>query len=718
LAQDNGSRSRRIGSTALGVLAAVALLLALVTGYAAQVLFDSDQFANHATAALDKPEVKSEVSRRITDGVVKAQPDLIAARPVIEGAASAVVGTAAFNNLFRLGVRDVHRAIFDRDRDTIVFTVADIGAILKSIVQTLAPKGSVKIKGTANVPILNGHVPGLFGDLARVADSTRLTTLLLIAFAIVAGSAGFALSPDRRHYVSLVATTLVVGAVALILAYQIGRSVVLDKVAEPGPKAAAGAVWDTFLQQLRTMLVIVAGAGVILLAALNSVFRPVGLEDRLAGAWQWVTTAPERPRARVVRALVLVAVGLFIVLDRDAAIDLAVLGVGLYVIYKGVEELLRLIAPPPEAAPTATQLAIRRRHRVALVTSAAACAGVLVIGLTVAFNNSSEAQAVGKGCNGSAKLCDRPLADVALPAAHNAMSAADVPGFFFPNQDHGIPKQLDDGVRGLLIDAHYGFPANGGKVKTDLGKFTDSERKEYEKELGPTAFDAALRIRDRLVTGGTQDGRQIYLCHRFCELGAIPLDKALDEIRNFVVQHPDQVLVIVVEDYVTPQDLVAAVEDSGLDDYVYRGPITDSTPTLGEMVSSGHRVVLMAENKGGAAPWYRSGYDDVLQETPYHFEDVSQLTDPKKLARSCKPNRGSNDNPLFLLNSWIDTSPAPKPSNAEQVNGYQALLARARKCQQLRGQIPNLVAVDFYGVGDLMRVVDKLNGVSPPSHGG
>ena len=426
---------------------------------------------------------------------------------------------------------------------------------------------------------------------------------------------------------------------------------VLDKVTEPGPKAAAGAVWDTFLQGLRTLLVIVAGAAVILLAALNSVFRPVGLEDRLATAWQWVTTVPERPRARVLRALALVAVGLFIVLDRDAALDLAVLAAGLYVIYKGVEELLRLIAPPPKAVPTATQLTSRRRYRIAMTTAAAAFAGVLAIGLTVAFNNSSTAAAVSKGCNGSSKLCDRPLADVALPATHNAMSAADVPGFFFPNQDRGIPQQLDDGVRGLLIDAHYGFPANGGKVKTDLGNFTSSERKEYEKELGPEAFDAALRIRDRLVTGGDQGAHQIYLCHRFCELGAIPLDKTLDEIRNFVVQHPDQVLVIVVEDYVKPKDVVAAVEDSGLVDYVYKGAITSSTPTLGDMVSSGHRVVLMAEQHGGAAPWYRSGYADVLQETPYHFEDASQLTDPKKLARSCKPNRGSDSNPLFLLNN-------------------------------------------------------------------
>ena len=48
---------------------------------------------------------------------------------------------------------------------------------------------------------------------------------------------------------------------------------------------------------------------------------------------------------------------------------------------------------------------------------------------------------------------------------------------------------------------------------------------------------------------------------------------------------------IVVEDYVKPKDVVAAVEDSGLDEYVYKGAITGSTPTLGEMVSSGHRVV-------------------------------------------------------------------------------------------------------------------------------
>ena len=55
--------------------------------------------------------------------------------------------------------------------------------------------------------------------------------------------------------------------------------------------------------------------------------------------------------------------------------------------------------------------------------------------------------------------------------------------------------------------------------------------------------------------------------------------------------------------------------------------------------------------------------------------------------------------------------PLPLPSDAEKVNAYEPLLARARECERIRGQIPNLIAVNFYRRGDLFRVVDTLNGV-------
>jgi len=91
-----------------------------------------------------------------------------------------------------------------------------------------------------------------------------------------------------------------------------------------------------------------------------------------------------------------------------------------------------------------------------------------------------------------------------------------------------------------------------------------------------------------------------------------------------------------------------------------------------------------------------------MQETPYHFSSASQM--------SCEPNRGGDHGgTLFLLNNWIDTYPIPRSSNARTVNGYDFLLDRARRCGRERHLFPNLLAVDLYRTGDVLKVVDTLN---------
>ena len=64
-------------------------------------------------------------------------------------------------------------------------------------------------------------------------------------------------------------------------------------------------------------------------------------------------------------------------------------------------------------------------------------------------------------------------------------------------------------------------------MKTDLSDLDRGERQTYEDELGSEALDAALRIRDRIVNSPASGPRQVYLCHRFCELGALPIVDAL-----------------------------------------------------------------------------------------------------------------------------------------------------------------------------------------------
>jgi hypothetical protein len=279
------------------------------------------------------------------------------------------------------------------------------------------------------------------------------------------------------------------------------------------------------------------------------------------------------------------------------------------------------------------------------------------------------------------------------------MSSADVADWLFPQQERGIAGQLEDGIRALLFDVHYGVPVEG-RVKTDLDRETGS-REKFEKAVGKEGFDAAMRIRDRLA--GKEEGKPgLYMCHGFCELGATPLTDAFARIHEFLVQNPDEVLVLVIEDYVSPEDLASVFAESGLEELVYRGPARPPWATLRQMLDGRQRVLVLTESGRAGVPWIHPAFD-VMQETPYHFTQPSEL--------SCGANRGGTAGSLFLVNNWIDTTPAPKPSNAAIVNAYDALLARARQCETARGRRPTVLAVDFYRTGALFRVARALNGL-------
>jgi hypothetical protein len=174
------------------------------------------------------------------------------------------------------------------------------------------------------------------------------------------------------------------------------------------------------------------------------------------------------------------------------------------------------------------------------------------------------------------------------------------------------------------------------------------------------------------------------------------------------------VVVVVNQDAITPADFVGAVEDAGLARYAYRGPTGEDWPTLREMIESGGRLVLLAEERAGSAPWYHLAYESITQETPYTFPSATALVGERQLARTCQPNRGPSSAPLFLLNHWVSTDPLPRPSDASRVNARAALLARARECMRIRDRLPNLVAINFYRRGDVFGVVDALNEVAAP----
>ena len=695
---------RPLASWLLLVIGALLLFAALFALWAADALVDSDGFTERAVRALDDEDVQAFVSNFLVEDLIEqGEPSLIAGRPLLEAAVQAVIGSAAFEQLYETALRQTHRTLFSDE--PIVLQLVDASI-------------SVEVTLARFNPELAQSLPSLDSAVIELADSEYVDTTLSIArtirvlaavlplLALAAFAASWAVARGRRRALIRIGITVAVVAVLTIVTLDVGKAVLTEFAGGGLRGAAAGGVWDAFLGDLRAWSFALGAGGLVLAAASSSRLAGLDASETLLRVWR-LATAPQSNAGRLVRAIAAVVLGWLALFRTDDLVTVVVALAGLAAIYLGLMELMRLLWK--ERAATAGEIAraaasaelrpqlspgVRLAALAALIAGGAVVVVLLLAGLGL-FGGNGGGDRVTL-CNGHAALCDRPLNEVAFAATHNSMSAASE-GWFFASHRDGIAEQLDSGIRGLLIDVWFGFPSLTGVATELLGK----DREAMVEIYGAEVVDA----RDRIAAGlGPLEDRELYLCHGFCEVGATPLREALDDIRRFLATNPGEVLIVFIQDEAPAEDIAAAFAAAGLDRYAYAHPGRDAPwPTVGELVERNERLIVMTEAAEHApVPWLHRGFE-LAQETPFSFQSVDDL--------SCEPNRGAADAPLFLVNHWIEDI-APTPEDAELLNARDVLLTRLRDCAAERGQTPNLVAVNFYRSGDLLAVVDEINGVS------
>jgi hypothetical protein len=476
--------------------------------------------------------------------------------------------------------------------------------------------------------------------------------------------------------------------------------------------SAGRALFDIFFADLRTWCLWVGAAGLVLAAAATSVLQPVEVADRAKRARALLLRTPDTRGGRVARGVAIVAVSLFVVLDPSEFLAVVAILAGAFGLFFGTSEILSVVTRPLGE----TQAEISRRRRRALLSAGVTVLvlAVLGVGLAIAFTSGGGTKRPAFGadqhptyCNGFSQLCDRNLDQVTFAATHNAMSSGGYRGFFFPAQRGTLTGQLNFGVRSLLIDAYYGVrDPKRNRVRTDLA---NNEANAIVRALPPPVLAAAKRLAGSVGLGDLKGKKELYLCHGLCELGAVRMSDALGEVRDFMDKHPDEVLVVFIEDYVKAADIAKAFKDAGLLQYTLIHNRDAPWPTLRQMITSGKRLLVMAENRPDLprVPWYADGFD-LTQDTPYQFPTADDL---RKFKASCALNRGNPNSPLFMVNHWIERF-NPSPAVSAKVNAYPFLVKRAQACDRIRGvQRPTLLAVDFYDEGDVLGVVNVLNGL-------
>ncbi|PON42913.1 PLC-like phosphodiesterase [Parasponia andersonii] len=253
-------------------------------------------------------------------------------------------------------------------------------------------------------------------------------------------------------------------------------------------------------------------------------------------------------------------------------------------------------------------------------------------------------------------------------AIDNEPSHTGVPRFTFTNQEDSVTRQLNNGVRALMLDT-YDFRGDVWLCHSFGGQCHDY-----------TAFEPAI--------------------------------DTLKEIESFLSANPSEIVTLILEDYVqAPKGLTTVFTNAGLMKYWF--PLENMPksgrdwPLVSDMVAKNQRLIVFTSIKS------KEQSEGIAYQWNYMVEN--QYGDGGMHAGSC-PNRAESS-PLddmsksLVLVNYFESIPVKQPT-CEHNSGD--LINMLRTCSGAAGnRWSNFVAVDYYKRsegGGAFQAVDTLNG--------
>ncbi|KAJ5224269.1 uncharacterized protein N7469_007772 [Penicillium citrinum] len=277
-------------------------------------------------------------------------------------------------------------------------------------------------------------------------------------------------------------------------------------------------------------------------------------------------------------------------------------------------------------------------------------------------------------CNGHSEYCDRSYSNITFVGSHDSPFVGKLPQ---QNQNIDIKKQLDMGVRYLQAQTHHS-------------------------------------ILDKNV---------LQLCHTSCILeDAGTLKSFLDTVKDWLDANPNEVITLLLTngDSVDITEFGDTFHESGISDYAFvpsstPNPLSiDKWPTIGELISSGKRLVVFLDYGADA-----NKVDFILNEFNYYFETAYDVTDSSFSNCSIdRPSGASASGRMYIVNHFLDVDifgvKVPDRKHASETNaatGDGSIGAQASLCEGQYHRAPNVVLLDFVDKGDAIKAQIDLNGL-------
>ena len=279
----------------------------------------------------------------------------------------------------------------------------------------------------------------------------------------------------------------------------------------------------------------------------------------------------------------------------------------------------------------------------------------------------------GTECNGMVLLCDRTYDDVTFPETHNAFSTHE-DGIYYPAANHqtGLLAQWNAGIRAFMIDTHY-------------------------EVLGDERVETV-----RLCHGDDDRGFSP------CTYGTVNAVTWLSQLNALMQDAPNDVVTLLVENYVQADHLKAVVEQSGLYDLVYYHTMNEPWPTLATMLEDRTPLVVFWEQSADPAhPWV---HDFLTHSWTTNFAEENTED------MNCDPLRGDPEQEVYHMNNWLrGPLGLSDPSRGDEANNIDFLIERAKECWIQHGKRPTFIAVDWWEDGDVVAASVAINALELPN---
>lgn len=264
-----------------------------------------------------------------------------------------------------------------------------------------------------------------------------------------------------------------------------------------------------------------------------------------------------------------------------------------------------------------------------------------------------------KTLNAQENNLNKKYNNVVFLTTHNAYNYGLDGAFNLPNQTYPVSQQLEDGVRGFMLDVY---------------------------------------LLDNIP--------QLY--HSISLLGTEPLSLVLNDMHDFLVANPNEIISIIFESYVSADVIATALSDANLNQFLHAQSTENPWPTLQQMIDDSQRLVIFSESENDSEtdyPWYLYVWDYAV-DTDFSNHRLTDLT--------CEFNRGSAENELFILNNFITHASFGFGliDSAMLINEYDFLYNYCEQCIEEKGKIPNFISVDFYEVGEGLAVTQAINALN------